>query len=157
MTITLGAGAYRGEDVRTGNRSEPGRFFATTPGRPEAPITLRGPRAAVIDGGGTGGGYGLHLVDADHWRLEGFTVSSASKGIVLDLSSHVRIDGVRVTDIGAEGVHFRSFSSDNVITNSDVDHTGMRKPNFGEGIYIGSAVSNWDEHSDGRPDASDRN
>lgn len=157
QTITLAPGSYHSKDVRRGDASEPGRFVARPPGTAEAPITLRGPRTAVLDGGGTGGGYGLHLAGADHWRLEGFTVSSASKGIVLDRSSHVRIEGVRVTDIGAEGVHFRSFSSDNVLTDSDVDHTGVRKPNFGEGVYVGSAVSNWPTHSGSAPDSSDRN
>lgn len=157
QTIVLAAGTYRSKDVRNTARSGPGRFVATTPGTAAAPITVRGPRGAVIDGGGTGGGYGLHLVGADHWRLQGFTVSSASKGIVLDRSSHVRIEDVRVTDIGAEGVHFRSFSSDNVLSGSEVDHTGVRKPNFGEGVYVGSAVSNWPTHSGSAPDASDRN
>ncbi|MET1005750.1 MAG: right-handed parallel beta-helix repeat-containing protein [Propionibacteriaceae bacterium] len=157
VTITLEAGNYRSEDVRDGGAADPGRFVATAAGTDEAPITLQGPREAVLDGGGTGGGYGLHLVGARYWQLEGFTVSTASKGIVLDRSDHVRIDGVRVTDIGAEGVHFRSFSSDNVLVNSEIDHTGIRKPNFGEGVYIGSAVSNWGSYSDSAPDASDRN
>ena len=156
-TITLADGTYLGDTVRDGNSDEPGRFYATTAGTQGSPITLRGSRRAVLDGGGTDGGYGLHLTRANHWRLDGFTVSSASKGIVLDESSHVTITGVRVTDIGAEGVHFRSFSSDNTLSGSEVDHTGVDKPNFGEGVYVGSAKSNWGRFSRGEPDASDRN
>lgn len=156
-TITLADGTYLGDSVRDGHPDEPGRFAASTPGTAAAPITLRGSRRAVLDGGGPDGGYGLHLVGANYWRLEGFTVSSASKGIVLDGSSHVSITGVRVTDIGAEGVHFRSFSSDNTLDRSEVDHTGVSKPNFGEGVYVGSAKSNWGKYSHGAPDTSDRN
>lgn len=156
-TITLADGTYRGDSVRGGHPEEPGRFVASSAGTAAAPITLRGSRRAVLDGGGPDGGYGLHLRGADYWRLEGFTVSSASKGIVLDGSSHVSITGVRVTDIGAEGVHFRSFSSANILSRSQVDHTGVSKPNFGEGVYVGSATSNWGTYSRGGPDTSDRN
>ena len=156
-TITLADGTYLGDTVRDGNSDEPGRFHATTAGTAVAPITLRGSRRAVLDGGGPDGGYGLHLSNADHWQLDGFTVSSASKGIVLDRSSQVSITDVRVTDIGAEGVHFRAFSSDNTLARSEVDHTGLSKPNFGEGVYLGSAKSNWGTYSGGEPDASDRN
>lgn len=156
-TITMAAGTYRGDDVRSGRSEEPGRFVAGVSGTASAPITLRGSRGAVLDGGGISGGYGLHLLGADHWQLDGFTVTSASKGIVLDGSSHVRINRVRVTAIGSEGVHFRAFSSDNVIQNSTVEDTGLKSPQFGEGVYLGSAVSNWPRYSGGRPDASDRN
>jgi hypothetical protein len=156
ITITMADGMYLGKDVRDGNADEPGRFFATTPGDAAAPITLRGTRAAVIDGGGPGGGYGLHLTGAHHWKLMGFTVAGASKGIVLDGSNHVDINGVRVANTGDEGVHFRSHSSDNILQNSEVDHTGVRSPNYGEGVYIGSAKSNWQKHSGGEPDRSDR-
>jgi len=69
----------------------------------------------------------------------------------------VRITGVHVTDIGMEGVHFRAFSSDNVISHSDIDNTGLKSPNYGEGVYLGSAVSNWPKYSGDKPDASDRN
>lgn len=157
MTITLKDGMYLSEDLRDGNSDESGRFYATTAGSESARITLRGTRNAVLDGGGPSGGYGLHMTGTHYWNLVGFTVARASKGIVLDGSNHVNIDGIRVTNIGDEGVHFRSHSSDNVIQNSEVDNTGVKSPNFGEGVYIGSATSNWQKHSGGGPDRSDRN
>jgi hypothetical protein len=161
-TISLADGTYLGDEVssdefRAGNPDEPGRFFTRRPGTATAPITLRGSRRAVLHGGGRDGGYGLHLDGASFWRLTGFTVTSASKGIVLDRSSSVSITDVRVTDVGAEGVHFRSHSSDNILSGSVIDHTGMSKPNFGEGVYIGSGKSNWGRFSAGGPDTSDRN
>jgi hypothetical protein len=47
------------------------------------------------------------LYGAAHWRLTGFTVAGAKKGIMIDASPFVTIDGVEVRDIGDEGVHFR--------------------------------------------------
>jgi hypothetical protein len=38
-----------------------------------------------------------------------------------------------------------------------VRETGRRKPKFGEGIYVGTARSNWCHISACRPDRSDRN
>jgi hypothetical protein len=49
------------------------------------------------------------------------------------------------------------FSSDNVIRNNIVRDTGQKNETYGEGIYIGSANSNWGTYSGGRPDASDHN
>ena len=157
MTITLTDGSYRGKEVRDPSGQEPGRFVTVASGTAAAPIILQGSRQAILDGDGTGGGYALHLKGANYWQLRGFTIESASKGIVLDGSNHNVIDGVHVTNIGAEGVHFRSFSSDNLLTNSTVDNTGVDAPNYGEGVYIGSANSNWQRYTSGEPDNSDRN
>ena len=66
------------------------------------------------------------------------------------------LDGVEVKNIGAEGMHLRSFSSDDVVRNSVVHDTG-KSPQYGEGIYVGSAVSNWGTYSGGKRDTSDRN
>jgi hypothetical protein len=156
-TIGLADGTYLGDTVRDRSGTEPGRFVAKVSGTRDAPIRLCGSRNAVLDGGGPGGGYGLHLVGVRYWQLEGFTVSGASKGIVLDGSNHVLIDHVAVTNIGMEGVHFRSFSSDNVLRRSVITHTGVRSPNYGEGVYLGSANSNWGTYTGGLPDRSDRN
>lgn len=38
-----------------------------------------------------------------------------------------------------------------------MEHTGVRSPNYGEGVYLGSAQSNWPKYSAGEPDRSDRN
>jgi hypothetical protein len=147
QTIRLAAGTYDGA------------FIAQTPGTASKPITLTGPATAILtnpDASGTvpsdgcaapvagyDPGYGLWLYKSAYWKLSGFTVASAKKGIILDNSAHVTIDGVYVHDIGAEGVHFRSSSPDGIIQNSRIEKTGTAQPEFGEGIYLGSANSNW--------------
>jgi hypothetical protein len=160
QTIRLAAGTYNGA------------FLARTAGTASAPITLTGPASAVItnpDSAGSSGGscsvpaagfdpgYGFWLYQAPYWRLTGFTVDNAIKGIIIDNSAHVTIDGVTVQNINAEGVHFRSSSPDGVLQNSTIRDTGKAQPEYGEGIYLGSANSNWSCYGNtGGVDASDR-
>ena len=130
--------------------------MVTRSGTQRAPITLTGGRGAVLDGGGTGGHYGLYVV-ASWWRFRGFTVAHASKGVVSDGGSHNVYAALEIRDIGAEGLHLRAFSRANVVRNCRIHATGMKQEQFGEGVYVGSANSNWSTYSDGRPDTSDGN
>ncbi|HEY9029157.1 MAG TPA: hypothetical protein VIP05_33035 [Burkholderiaceae bacterium] len=139
-TISLAAGTYRGS------------FTATRSGAKGNPITLKGPSTAVL----TNSGYGFHL-QANYWKLSGFSVNGASKGIVLDGANHNLLTGLTVHAIDEEGIHFRTFSSDNVLQNSKVYDTGRTGPGYGEAIYIGSANSNWGSLTGGQPDTSNRN
>jgi parallel beta helix pectate lyase-like protein len=120
------------------------RLVAEVDGTAEAPITLRGSRAAIIRSRNASGDYGLHIT-GDHWRVEGLTVAHATKGIVLDGSVGTVIDGVEVYDVGDEAIHFRTCSSDGVLRNSFVHDTGRNSPQYGEGVYVGSANSNWSD------------
>lgn len=122
-----------------------------------APCVLRGRPGAIIDGHGVTGVYGLHLDRASYWTVTGLTVRNASKGVVLDRSSHTTLSHLAVHHIGDEGIHLRSNSTYDLVTDSTVHHTGLRKPTFGEGVYVGSAKSNWKRYTGGRPDRSDHN
>lgn len=135
--IELAAGTYEREG---GDRWE-----ATADGTRAEPITLRGPRAAVLSSDSVTGDYGLH-VTGDYWRIEGLSVTNATKGIVLDGSLGTLISDVDVGNIGEEGVHFRMCSSDGILEKSTIHDTGLKKPRFGEGVYVGSASSNWSKY-----------
>lgn len=134
-----------------------GTFVASASGRPDAPIHLCGGRGAVLDGGGTKGGYVLHLDGATHWRLVGFSVRNGQKGVMADGTVGSVIQGLSVTEIGDEAIHLRRNSTDNLVIGNEISGTGKRRDKFGEGVYIGSAVSNWCTISDCLPDRSDRN
>jgi len=151
------AAAKPGQTISLADGTYTGKFEATASGTAGAPITLTGSSAAVLSTGSVGSGYALHLTGS-YWRVSGLSVSTAAKGIVLDGSTHTVISGVDVGTIGQEGVHFRAGSSDGVIENSRVHNTGVTSPQFGEGVYIGSAKSNWSSvmGSSSTPDASDR-
>jgi hypothetical protein len=170
LTTAL-AGAKPGDVITLAAGTYDGTFFGTASGTAAAPITLTGPRGAVLSNtkGGcdpnvpagrsvTYCGFGLHLNKAKFWRLTGFSVKTANKGIVLDTVSNTVIDGVDVSGVRDEGVHFRTSSSDNVLQNSSVHDTGKGQPGFGEGVYLGSAKSNWAKFGAGSgADHSDRN
>jgi hypothetical protein len=165
------ADARPGQTIRLAPGTYEGSFLARTAGTAEAPITVTGPREAVVSNLAPSGsgpscpvptdgwdpGYGLWLYEASYWRLSGFTVAQSKKGVVVDNSQHVTIDGVYVHHIGEEGVHFRRSSSDGVIRDSTVEYTGTGQPAYGEGVYIGSANSNWGCHGNtAGVDRSDR-
>ncbi|MFE4173420.1 nitrous oxide reductase family maturation protein NosD [Streptomyces sp. NPDC056909] len=144
-SIRLSDGVYRGE------------FTAATPGTAEQPVFLCGGPGAVIDGEDIKGGYAVHLDGASYWRLAGFTVRNGQKGVMADRVRGTVIQGLTVEQIGDEAIHLRNFSSGNVVRDNTIRSTGLRKEKFGEGVYIGSAESNWCTVTDCEPDASDRN
>jgi hypothetical protein len=149
--------AKPGDSIHLRDGTYQGRFAATAQGTARQPIFLCGGAGAIIEGTDRKSGYGFHLDGANFWRLVGFTVRHAQKGVVLDRSQHVVIQGLTVRQIGDEGIHLRNFSTDNLVQSNIVAETGRVKPQFGEGIYVGTAQSNWGQISGGQPDKSDRN
>jgi hypothetical protein len=165
------AAAEPGQSIRLAPGTYRGSFLTQRAGTPTRPITLTGPADAVLINDGPAGtappcpaptagwdsGYGLWLFDAPYWTLAGFTVAESKKGIVLDNSHHVTIDGVWIHDVEEEAVHLRRSSADAVLRGSRIEDTGLVQPGFGEGVYIGSAGSNWACHGNsGGVDRSDR-
>jgi parallel beta-helix repeat protein len=115
-------------------------------------IFLCGPASAVLmssleaqpaDDGGMSTNYGLWLNDSSYWVVDGFTVRTANKGVILDGSSNNTIRYLNVSDLGEEGIHLRRGSSNNVVEYNTVENTGNRVPGFGEAIYVGTAAGNW--------------
>ncbi len=150
-------GAAPGTVIRLADGVYSGTFTADLPGTAQRPVWICGGPGAVLDAGDVTTGYVLHLDGADHYRLVGFAVRNGQKGVMVDNSSRVVIQGLTVTRIGDEGIHLRRNSSDNVVAGNTVSQTGLRKPKFGEGIYVGSSESNWCDLTECRPDRSDRN
>lgn len=149
--------ARPGQTVQLADGRYEGTFHTTASGTAEQPIGLCGGRGAVLDGGPVDGDYTLHLDGASHWQLSGFTVTGGQKGVMVDGGSFDRIEQLMVTSTGDEAIHLRSNSTDNLVIGNTVRDTGLRKPQFGEGVYIGTAESNWCDLTDCAPDRSDRN
>jgi len=143
--------AKAGDNIVLADGTYEGQFQSSKSGSASSPITLEGSNKAILTSASSG--YGLHL-QGSYWVLKGFTVTRCQKGIVLDGANHNLLENLDVSHIDDEGVHFRQDSSDNTIQSSTISNTGLKQPGYGEGLYMGSAVSNW---VNGKPDKSDRN
>ncbi|WP_218038809.1 right-handed parallel beta-helix repeat-containing protein [Acrocarpospora pleiomorpha] len=134
-----------------------GKFVAQKSGTKAKPIFLCGTAKSVLDGGGIKNGYGFHLNKVSYWRLVGFSVQNSQKGVMADRTRASIIQGLTVHNIGDEAIHLRNFSTGNIVQYSRIYNTGLRRAKFGEGVYLGSAESNWSKYTGGRMDQSDRN
>ena len=99
----------------------------------------------------------LHLQQVRHWRLVGFTVREGQKGVMADGTSDTVVQDLTVTEIGDEAVHLRAPAPTTWCAGSPSPTPACARIKFGEGIYVGSAVSNWCDISDCEPDRSDHN
>jgi hypothetical protein len=157
------AAAKPGDVIVMADGTYSGHFVSTASGTANAPITLKGGRNAVLDGGTIKSGYTFQLgtknspATISYWKLDGFTVIGGQKGIIFDNVQHGSINNLYVHNIGEEGIHLRDNSSDNVVSGNTIAYTGQDTQAYGEGIYVGSAVSNWDTYSQNQPDHSNRN
>ncbi|SDY61031.1 right-handed parallel beta-helix repeat-containing protein [Hymenobacter psychrophilus] len=146
--ITLADGTYTGQFSIA-------RGLSGTAGNS---IVLQGSRQALLQTGNRkSGNAALFLLGNEHWEFRGFTVANSKKGVMVDFSSHNVFAELSILDIGEEGIHFRRFSSYNVLRNSTIQGTGLEQPGYGEGCYIGSAKSNWATYTEGEPDKCDFN
>jgi hypothetical protein len=144
--IMMADGVYKGKFV----------IAANVNGTLQNPVTLSGSRNAVLDAENIQTGYVLHL-QASYWKLKGFTITNGLKGLMTDNAHHNMIDSIKVHSIGEEAIHLRKFSSHNTIRFVTISHVGLKTPDYGEGIYIGSAKSNWATYTNGAADKCDSN
>jgi Right handed beta helix region len=151
------SGAHPGETIVLAPGLYQGDFVVSQSGTASSPITLCGPRTAVLEGSSISKGYTLHLDHASWWRIEGFTVQGGQKGIMTDASSYNLLYGLYVHSTGDEAIHLRDFSTHNTVSHCEVRNTGLLVQFFGEGIYVGTAHKNWCRYSGCQPDASDNN
>jgi len=147
--------AAPGDEIRLADGVYTGGVVITRSGVAGNPVTLKGGRRAVIHAGSRD--RSALLLKADYWLIYGIGVTDGLFGVYLDGANHNVIDSLEVSQAGQEGVTFANFSSDNVVRNSYIHDTGLSVAEWGEGVYIGTAVENWDRVTGGRADQSDRN
>ena len=145
QTIFMADGTYRGY------------FDANRSGTEGAPITLQGSAGVILAGPMNDRGQTLQLNDADYMVLKGFAIKGGISGLVLSETDNAIISGLNISGTGNEGLAIRNNSSSNKVENSFIHDTGQVHEAYGEGIYIGTAYSNWDKVTNGKPDKSDSN
>ena len=148
-------GVRPGDEIHMADGIYVGGVVIDRSGEPGNPITLRGNRHAIVNGGNMG--RAAIALRANDWVIRGVTVTNALWGVYVTGGNRNLLDSVEVSQVGQEGVHFANFSSDNIIQNSYIHDTGLAIAEFGEGVYLGSAYRNWDDITGGLADQSDRN
>lgn len=127
------------------------RFTSDQSGEAGNPIILRGSDSAnrpllqcpdndIYDGA-------VLSITGDYWEIKNLKIAQGSKGVMLDTANHCTLYNIDVQDVGEEAIHLRSGASDNLIDNCTISNTGVQKPDFGEGIYIGSDRAQHDTYN----------
>ncbi|NMM50381.1 cellulase family glycosylhydrolase [Marinigracilibium pacificum] len=147
--IIIAPGSYTANDkISINGRAT--RFGSDKNGTVEKPIIVRAkdPANPPVLKGVTGkyDGYLLYLT-GDFWKVQNIIFEEGSKGIVLDNSNYSVIENVTVRKVGEEGIHLRDGSSNNLVKNCKVYSTGLVKPGFGEGLYVGSDKGQHDKYN----------
>jgi len=150
--------AKPGDEILVEKGEYKGNFIipSTVNGTKMKPISLHGNGKVIINGGTISTGYVLHL-QANYWSISNIELTNGLKGLICDNACYNVIDNVIVHEIGEEGIHFRKFSCHNTLKNSTITNTGLKTADYGEGVYIGSAISNWPKYTNNLPDKSDSN
>lgn len=159
--INIAAGQYgdAGDDIVITSPSMAG-YSASNP--PKG-IWIVGPvgKTAVINRGTTASGYALHLDGANYAQVENLKIIGGQKGVMVDETNFSRLINCDIGFMGQEAVHYRNFSSDNLIQGCIVHDSGQTGDGSNaEGIYFGQANTNWDasySRTAGKPDTSNRN
>lgn len=107
------------------------------------PITITGASTSILNGGSNASGYGVSLDQCSYVVLSGFAITLSQKGVMVDRSNHVTVDGLTVSHIGNEGIHLRNETVDSIVQNCIISHTGEANDLYGESMYCGTATSNW--------------
>lgn len=142
-------------------------------GRPNTPITITGPKDAIVEGGGS---TRIIEIRHDYINLEDFTVdgqfgtgiSSADfrdKLIYALGAKGLKITGMTIQNGGGECIRLRYFAQNNEISNNLIQNCGVYDFRFnkggknGEGIYIGTAPEQLEDEKNPteNPDESNNN
>lgn len=145
--------------IQDGYYERPGGFYANAgiDGTIANPITVIGSRNVVLSTNNLSSGYAFSLKGNKYWIIKGFTVTNSKNGVVLDNCKYITVDSIQAKKLGQDGVHLRTHTSYSVVKNCYIDSTGLSDYRYGEGIYIGSAYSNWCTYTNCDPDTSNYN
>lgn len=120
-------------------------FNSDSDGTAEHPIVLRSedPENPVLLKGERNSTGNVLRITGDYWIVDGFELTFAQKGLMLDNSNHSVIRNCFIHDVGMEGLHFRDNSSYNLAEDCTITNTGVDRAEYGEAVYVGSAKSSW--------------
>jgi hypothetical protein len=149
------ASARPGDLIELRDGRYPGGWVITASGAAGAPIVLCGSKNAVLEGGSFS--RDVLTLRASYWIIAGLSLTRGLRGVYTERASHNVLEYLSIWNLGQEAVHWRVFSSHNVIRRSAIQETGRSTPEWGEGVYIGSYRGHWCKSTSCQPDRSDSN
>ncbi|MBN2803721.1 MAG: right-handed parallel beta-helix repeat-containing protein [Deltaproteobacteria bacterium] len=147
--IRVAPGTYKVPDAYTISYATMNRtvyFYSQGSGTEDLPIIIESEdpdNMAELEGLTTADSGYILWINGSNWQIKNLLLRNGGKGLMLDESSNSLVSGVEVYQVGDEGIHLRSGTSNAVVENCIVDTTGLQQPGFGEGVYIGSDNSQW--------------
>lgn len=133
-----------------------GKFVIEVEATEEAPVWVCGDES-VLQGASNQSGSVLTIRKSAWVRVTGVVVESGTRGVVFDQSNHVSFTDGIVRKPGQEAVHIMRNTTDSVVARNTIEDTGRRRPEWGEGVYVGTSPSNWKRLTANRADHSDGN
>jgi hypothetical protein len=112
-------------------------------------VTICGPSTAFIKGG-------FGQLNVNDVTFQGFSADGFQPFNFYG-SKRNKLLGLIISNVGQEAIHLRCGSSDNIIQDVTVHHTGQSVAQYGEAVYIGSDPSNVGSMCGTSSDASLRN
>ena len=102
------------------------------------------------------GNYVFYGQRVDGLTLKNLRIQNADKGVVIDRSNNVTVDGVEIFNTGTEALHFRDGSDYAEVMNSSIAHAGMERADRGEGLYLCNDRKMWNSYYQPTPKEEDR-
>ena len=140
--IVIAAGVYYSTSKVKDGIGKFNYFSGLADGTAQNPITLRGASSTNLPilRPAVGSDYISPVmgITGDYWIIKDLEMTNGQRGLILDTANYCQIINLNINNIGQEGLHFRSNSSNNTAKNCKISNCGMDAPDYGEGIYIGS-------------------
>jgi hypothetical protein len=110
-------------------------------------VTIRAETASnkpVLKARGIGNGeYVFYAQNANNLIIQNLRIENGEKGMVIDRSNTVKVQGTDFREIGWEALHIRDGSKAALISGNTFQAIGVERNDRGEGVYIGSDKDKW--------------
>jgi uncharacterized protein YjdB/heat shock protein HslJ len=131
--------AQPGDQIRMAAGTYVGSIVPSRSGTQANPITLCGPRTAIID---NNNGY---IQQTGHWWvMKNFTITDGLIGLYILGGSNNVYDSLEIKHMGQEGVELRTTASNNLFRANWIHDTGETTAIYGEAFYVGNGTTQAD-------------
>ncbi len=137
--LTATANAQPGDQIQLAAGNYAVRPNITASGTATNPITLCGPRSAILNTG-----YDIFRTSGSWWAFQNFTVTGGAVGIVVQDGDYNVLDSLDVSGMGSEGIELKGTAKHNTVTNNDLHDLGQGAAPYGEGVYVGNGSTHAD-------------